>query len=323
MSIRIIGFGKYLPQNKVENSFFATHFGETEENIFSQSGVIIRHKAMVSDAETTEKMGAKAIKDACAMAEIQPKDLDVIINVSAIPSQAIPDTSVLIQKELGLGSSGISCFSIHATCLGFLRGMEVLTGLFQLGQYQKAVIVSSEIASIGLNPQDRHTYPLFGDGAVAFVFEKSANQHVLSMLFQSFGDYSGAAVVKGGGSKLPPSEASSQEYFFDMKGVLLLKYSLRFGKTFLSELFSDELDISVIDWVIPHQPSRIGLRAMHRLFPREKMINSLQEYGNCISASLPLSLMKGIEEGKIKRGDKLLLIGTGAGLSLGGIILIY
>ena len=108
-----------------------------------------------------------------------------------------------------------------------------------------------------------------------------------------------------------------------MRGAQLLKYSLRKGKVFLQDLFSAGESLTEIDWIIPHQPSEIGLRAMERFFPKEKMIVSLEEYGNCISASLPLSFMKGIQSGKIQRGDKLLLIGTGAGLSLGAIILIY
>lgn len=323
MTIQIIGFGKYLPQNKLENSFFAKHFSESENVIFSQTGVLTRHKAEGSLGETTASMGAKAIRAACQKAKIEPRNLDVIINVSAIPMQAIPDSSVLIQRELGLGNSGTSCFSIHSTCLGFLRGIEVLAGLFQLEQYERAVIVSSEIASIGLNPADIHTYPLFGDAAVAIVFEKTSNESLKKMCFQSFGDYSQAAVVRAGGSAIEPSIASLSDYYFEMKGSQLLKHSLRFGKIFVEEVFSGENDISEIDWIVPHQPSAIGLRAMERFFQKEKLITSLEEYGNCISASLPLSLVKGIQSGKIQKGDLLLLIGTGAGLSLGAIILRY
>ena len=323
MSIQIIGFGKYLPQNKLGNAFFATHFQETEETIFSKTGVRARHKADLQAGETTEKMGAIAIGRACERAGIRPEELDLIINVSAVPSQAIPDTSMLIQKELGLGSSGISCFSLHATCLGFLRGIEVLTGLFRLPQYKNAVIVSAELSSIGLNPTDIHTYPLFGDGAVAFVFTKNQSRSLPRMAFQGFGDYSSSATVKGGGSSISPKIASTEDYLFEMRGSQLLKYSLRHATRFLCEIFPEGLEKTEIDWVIPHQPSGIGLRAMARFFPPEKMITTLEEYGNCISASLPLSLLKGIELGKIQKGDQLLLIGTGAGLSLGAILLRY
>ena len=323
MNIRILGLGKYLPAQKIENSFFASHFNLSEEEIFRRSGVRTRHRADRSLGETTAKMGALAIEKACAIAGVSIQEVDLIVNVSAIPEQAIPDTSVLIQKELGLGGSGISCLSIHATCLGALRGLEVVAGLFQLGQYMKAVIVSSEISSIGLNSSDPHTYPLFGDGAVAVLVERSMESYLEKVLFKSFGDHASSTMVRGGGTLIAPQKASSSDYYFEMKGSQILRQSLRKAGAFIQEVLGEERTIEDIDWIVPHQPSGIGLRAMERFFAKEKMLISLEEYGNCISASMLLSLEKGVSSGQISRGDRLLLIGTGAGLSLGAALLVY
>ena len=323
MNIQILGLGKYLPTEKIENSFFASHFGLSEDDIFRQSGVRTRHRADRTSGETTVKMGAIAIENACASAGVALDELDLIVNVSAIPEQAIPDTSVLMQKELGLGNSGISCLSIHATCLGALRGLEVVAGLFQLGQYRRAVIVSSEISSIGLNPADPHTYPLFGDGAVAMIVEPSTESYVEKILFRSFGDYASSTMVRGGGTSIAPQNASIADYYFEMKGSQVLRQSLRKGGAFIQEMLGTERTIEAVDWIVPHQPSGIGLRAMERFFAKEKLLVSLEEYGNCISASMLLSLEKGVSSGQIRRGDRLLLIGTGAGLSLGAALLVY
>jgi 3-oxoacyl-[acyl-carrier-protein] synthase-3 len=204
-----------------------------------------------------------------------------------------------------------------------LRGLEVVAGLFQLGQYMKAVIVSSEISSIGLNSSDPHTYPLFGDGAVAVLVEPSTKSYLEKVLFKSFGDHASSTMVRGGGTLIAPQSASSSDYYFEMKGSLVLKQSLRKAGAFIQEMLGGERTIEDIDWIVPHQPSGIGLRAMERFFAKEKMLISLEEYGNCISASMLLSLEKGISSGQIRRGDRLLLIGTGAGLSLGAALLVY
>lgn len=325
--VHIAGFGKFLPKERVHHHTIEKELGVKPNSVKEQSGVIYRHRARFSLGETTVGMATMAAKAALKNASLFPEDLDLILHCSAIPEQALPDTASLIQGELGIGNSGIQCQSVHMSCLGFLAALE-LAGLYiASGKKSCILIVCAEVSSVGLNPNDAKTYGLFGDGAAAVVVVPTPDSHqscIITSHFETYAQHAKAAEIKGGGTRRHPNTTHCQpeDNYFSMNGPLLLRGSIRHSKSVLNpfEPFLDD-GWSNLQLIIPHQPSKVGLKAMQKVLPKDKMVNTLDLLGNCISASIPLTLIHAIENDRLKRGDRVLLIGTGAGLSLGGILL--
>jgi len=169
-SVKVLSTGKYLPKRKVTVGELAQTLNISEDWIRRKSGVLTRY--FVED-ETVSLMGAQAAQQALSAAELSSKDLDAIICASSIAEQGIPCTAVLIQQQLGIEDSGIPAFDINATCLSFLAALDTLSYLVHAGRYQRVLIVSSEIASIGMNWSHHESCTLFGDGAAAVILEKT------------------------------------------------------------------------------------------------------------------------------------------------------
>ena len=190
------------------------------------------------------------------------------------------------------------------------------------------MVVSAEIASKGLNSEDIETYTLFGDAAAAVIvsYDTSFECGAMRYSLKTYAEGAGFTTIKGGGNDFPFSEVSFDPslHTFQMQGKQLLKAASRRIPEFLDGFFTG-IDPSEVDWVIPHQASKAGLALFHKLglFPEEKIINTLPQTGNCIAASIPYALVSSIQEGKVKRGDTCLLIGTSAGFSIGAMLLRY
>ncbi|MEC7987492.1 MAG: 3-oxoacyl-[acyl-carrier-protein] synthase III C-terminal domain-containing protein, partial [Myxococcota bacterium] len=255
--------------------------------------------------------------------------LDLIIFASAGPEQGLPDTAPLIQAKLGLGSSGIACFSVDSTCLSFITAMDIASCFLAQGRYKRIAIVCSEIASVSLDPNDEKTFTLFGDAATSVILErtplgeKSAIQNVH---FSTFGDGAAYTQVRGCGTKQHANNSSTTftDNTFMMRGRELLLFTMRVAPTVLNSIWPGLREgLNDIALVMPHQPSRVGMQVFSRYFPEDKMIKTLAEYGNCVSVSLPLALHFAIQNKRLNRGDRALLIGTGAGVSIGGVVFDY
>ena len=322
--VKISGIGRYLPKKVIRNDYFQ-QYGIEADWIQRKNGVDERR--FIED-ETNASMGAAAAIEACEEAQTAVEDLDLIINASGTPQQAIPDTAPLLQQELGLGESGIPCMTIHTTCLSFLNGLDIASLYIEGGRYKKILVVSSEIASIGLNWKDPASCTLFGDLAVAVVVEKSADtSQICDTHFATYGVGAHHTEIRGCGTSYPPNAAHTkkEDSMFKMNGLRVLRMVKKHKTTFLEQL-QPGLSTSLcdIDWVVPHQASYMGLKFLKSFgWPEEKIIHTLKHLGNCIAASIPATLYEGVRHKKIQRGDKVLLVGTGAGLSLGAIILRY
>ena len=325
-AMHIAGLGRYLPQNRVSNQTIQAEL-HTDEDLALLSGVSHRHRASIDAGETTVKMAAHAAKSALQDANIDPNALDLILHCSAIPEQALPDTASLIQAELNLGHTGVQCQSVHMSCLGFVAALELAALYIATQKKQCILIVCAELASVGLNPKDAKTYSLFGDAAAAAVVTPTPseqNSQLITTHFETHSEHATAAQIKGGGTRRHPNthHCQPEDNYFSMNGPLLLRGSLRHAKhalqPFLNHLSNGMEDI---DLIIPHQPSKIGLQAMEKALPAHKMHTTLAQLGNCISASIPLTLFDARQKGLFQRGDTLLLIGTGAGLTIGGALL--
>jgi len=325
--IKITGLGQYLPARIVRNDEVERLCGLSSGWIKRWSGVIERR--WVTN-ETSSFMGAEAAKAAVTQAGLALTDLDLIINASGTPEQAIPDGGALIQHQLGLGDSGISCFTTHATCLSFLVALDLSSTLLATGRYQTILIVSSDVGSVGLNFAEPESASLMGDGAAAVVVSRSHADEASRLHAARLETYSEGAeltVIRGGGTRRHPHNPLTQpeDNLFHMEGTNLLRMVRKYGAGFL-ERFYPGLSSSLvdIDLVIPHQASQAALRSLrHFGWPADKMVWTLPHLGNCIAASLPLTLYEAVQQNRLQRGDKVLMIGTGAGLSFGGIVLTY
>ena len=325
-ALQIAGLGRYLPQQVIPNTQILAELG-IDADLEALSGVSTRHRASIENGETTVKMAANAAMAACEDAQIHATDIDLILHCSAIPEQALPDTASLIQAEMNLSHTGVQCQSIHMSCLGFVAALELASLYIETQKKRCILIVCAELASVGLNPNDPKTYSLFGDGAAAaIVIPTPAEQssQLITSHFETHSEHATAAQIKGGGTRRHPNTAHClpEDNYFSMNGPLLLRGSLRHARSALRP-FSNHLTngLDGIDLFVPHQPSKVGLQAMEKALPAERMHTTLAQFGNCISASIPLTLFDAREQQRFERGDTLLLIGTGAGLTIGGALL--
>lgn len=325
--LKIAGLGRYLPERIVTNPELEALYGLRAGWVEHHNGVRERRRATT---ETNSSMGAAAALEALAEAGLQIADIDLILNASGTAEQAIPDTGALIQRALGVGNSGIPCMSVHVTCLSFLAALDLCASFIATGRYRHILVVSSEISSVGLNPQEPESATLIGDAAAAAVItpagpNESSTLH--SALFRTYSDGAEYTAVRGGGTHRHPNLpiTSVEDNYFHMDGSAVLRLVRTHVDGFLEELYPGlSTGLADIDAVVPHQASKVGLRMLARFgWPDDKVIRTLDRLGNCVAASVPATLYEGVADGRIHRGDKVLLVGTGAGLSMGGLVLTY
>lgn len=326
-AVKITGMGRYLPRKKVLSSELDSQLNLPAGSVQKKSGLISRHFA--SPDETTSYMGAQAALIAVQQANIQLTELDAIISACGVSEQAIPCTSALIQKQLGLEQTGIACFDINSTCLSFITALDIASYLVEGGRYKRVLIVSSDIASAGLNWQDMETCTIFGDGAAACVLEKSdGTQRILSSHHETHSIGATFCQIEAGGTRLPAKNPlkNLEQGLFYMDGKKVFKLAAKLVDSLVENLLCKaKLTMRDIDWFIPHQAS---LLAMHHIqkrvnIPTEKFVSIYSNHGNQIAASIPTALCTLIDSKQLHRGQLVLLMGTGAGLAAGGIIMEY
>lgn len=328
-TISIIGSGVYLPSKKVSTKNLAEERNIDYVRIEQTTGV--KERRYASKQETSVFMGTQALINALRSAEIQISDLDLIICASAVPAQAIPTTSALIQREFGKEAEGIPCFDINSTCLSFVTALDHITPSIITGRYKKVAIISSERASIALNESEIESSFLFGDGAVAFILSQKEFSHhkILAADMNTYGEGASTTEIKGGGTNIEPSEYAVtpiENFLFHMEGKKIFKLSLKKVPAFFDRLLEQAgCSLQELQLIIPHQASGAALKIMRKQLSIEEhqFMSIIENYGNMVSVSIPLALHFAIEEGRIQRGDKVMVIGTSAGLSIGGIIFEY
>lgn len=325
--LKIAGMGHYVPDRVVTNDELETQMGLPPGWIEKHNGVCQRHWVTT---ETASFMAAQAAHEALANAGMSLNDIDLIINGSGTPEQSIPDGGALIQRQLGLEHSGVPAMTVHMTCLGFLAALKVAASFIMTGLHRNILIAVADIASCGLNVGEPASATLLGDAAAAAVITRAQDTQTSQIEAIHFETYSsGAALteIRGGGSRRHPNHPNTQpeDNLFTMHGADLLRLAIKTLPPFFERLrpgLSQGLD--GIDLVVPHQASKMGLRVLERLnYPPEKQMNILAEYGNTIAASIPLAMYFAIEQARVQRGSRVMLVGTGAGYSIGGAILTF
>lgn len=318
LNIKITGSGYYTPPIIETAKQVASKIGKTEDWIISRTGV---HQRRISDIDV-DQMAAIACKDAIGSSSVP----DLIINASGVPKQTIPDTSVFIQKELGY--SGIPSFSIHSTCLSFLTAFHAASSLIESKQYKKILIVSSDRGSIGRNFSEPESAALLGDAAAAITIEPCNESALLYYKMETFPEGALFTQVKGGGTYRHPDNPKTldKDHYFTMAGPNVYKMARKKVYNMISKSLSkNNLNVKDIDLVIPHQASGTAIKAYSKFggFDESKVMNIIGDYGNCVSASIPLALCIAIKENKLQRGNLAMMIGTGAGLSVASAIIKF
>jgi 3-oxoacyl-[acyl-carrier-protein] synthase-3 len=325
--LRIAGLGHAVPSRVVSNAELALRFDRSPEAIHEMTGVIERRRCDLAAGESAIALGVAAARQAIERAGIEPRDVDLVLNASGTQEQAIPDGAALLQRDLGLGDSGVASMSVHTTCLSFLSAIEVAGALMQAGLHRRVLVISAEAASEGLDPNDVETNALIGDAGAAAVLELAPTERsrLHAVHFETYGESADLTTVRGGGTRRAPlaRHTKPDDNFFRMEGLGLLKVALRRLPPFLERVWPGH-DLRDVDHVVPHQASRAAFSVLERLgFAPERLHRSIAELGNCVAASIPSTLFRAVERGAIARGDRVLLLGSGAGVSFGAAVLTY
>ena len=325
--LKILGVGRYLPKRVVPSSELEKRCDLPEGWIEKKQGV--RERRWVED-ETASFMGARAAEEALEDAGVKKEELDLIINASGTAEQAIPDGGPLIQRQLGMEDSGLAAMTVHTTCLSFLSGMDVAANFLTTGRYEKILVVSSDITSCGLNYSHPESSTLFGDLAAAAVVARTPEGEASCVHAAKVRTYGAGAYhtqIRGGGTRRHPNfdDTVPEDNLFFMEGPKVFKMAVKVAAPFLEELRPGFAEgIEDLKAVVPHQASKLALDAHEFLgMPPEKVIRTIHKFGNCVAASIPATLYEAIKSERIQRGDKFLMLGTGAGLTIGGLILTY
>jgi 3-oxoacyl-[acyl-carrier-protein] synthase-3 len=275
-------------------------------------------------------MGAAAAQLALDAAGWAASDIDVLVGACAVMEQPIPGTASLIQRRLGLGASGIPAFDVNATCLSFLTALDLVDAGFTTRRWRRALIVSSDIASAALDFRYPEASVIFGDGAAAVAVEADqAGSGLLAYRLETFGDGADLCRLEAGGARLRP-HADLDEFlaraYFRIDGPAVFKAAARRFDPFITALLGQAgVETSDIDLVVPHQASAAAIEHLRRSLPilRDRVVDIFADHGNQIAASMPSALDAAVRSGRLHRGDLALLVGTAAGISLGGAVIRY
>lgn len=328
LPVKIVGLGWYLPERRVSSAELEQQLNLPDGWVERTTGVSERRYAT---HETSVSMGAAAARMALARAALTAADLDAIICASTAPQQAIPCTAALLQRELSAPDGGSACFDVNATCLSFLVALQIAAHLVTGGLYRRVLIVSSELASRSLNPQEWESAVLFGDSAAAAVITPAAAEEASAIWHSQVVTYSSGADLTslvGGGTLHHPNDPLTTPVMntFHMDGPAVFKKATRLLGPFLENFFAQlGWTRSQVNLVVPHQASRHGVELLTaRLgFQPEQVFLNLPTRGNCISASIPLALSEAYDAGRLRREDRVVLVGSGAGLTFGALALTF
>ena len=317
MQLHVAKTGIHVPTQIQTAEDLSPRIGRSAQWIRSRTGVEERR---VSERRMDE-MAADAAREALGGA--RP---DLILNASLTPVQLIPDSSVFIQRALGY--DGIPSFSIHATCLSFLVGLHTASGLLATGAYRRILLVSAEQGTVCRDYGHPESAALIGDGAAAAVLTPTPDGRESALLawgMTTWPEGAEFAEIPGCGTANHPNApgAEPEHNLFRMNGPRIYKLAVRKVAHMVQGLLADaNLETSDIDWVVPHQASGPALKTLPRMgIDPDRIVDVVGQYGNCIAASMPMALHTAVTDGRIKRGDRVLLLGTGAGLSVAGAVL--
>lgn len=322
---RILGTGSFLPPRVVTNDDLSKMFNTTDEWIQQRTGV--KQRRYVDPGWGPAEIGAEAARNALAAAGLKATDLDFMIVATQTPPAEFPGAACFIQKILD--NPGIGALDVRDQCTGFLYALSIADVYVRIGQYKRILVVGTEVHSTGLEFSDngRHVTVLFGDGAGAVVVgpSESEDRGILSVHLHADGRYAETLWVEGPSSKCNPRISHEMieqgRHYPRMDGKVVYKEAVGSMVNVVQEVLKhNRLQVSDVNYFIPHQANmRINEKVSELLgVPREKVNHSIEKYGNCASASVPIALDESVREGRIKAGDTVLFATFASGFTWGG-----
>ena len=330
--LRLTGTGLAVPARAVSAA-------EIDVRAGLRSGWTKRHagveRRFFAEGETASQLGAAAARQALAEAGCALPEVDAIVCVGGTMQQPIPCNAALLAAELGREADGLMTFDVNSTCLGFLTGLEVVSAQLMAGSYRRALIVAAEVGSTGLDWSQPESAAIIGDGAAAVVVESiepdpppvAPSPGILATAFQTWPEGADLTTIRGGGTARHArhfSTAEEKHYLFQMDGPGVFRLASRHMPGFVSEF----LGLHGWTWqdfalVIPHQgsPASVALLRRRLGIPPERLFCYAADYGNTIAASIPMGLHLARAAGRVTAGDRVLLLGTSAGFSMGAVAL--
>ncbi len=311
-----------VPEPVLTNDDLAKMVDTNDQWIRDRTGIRERHIARENQFPST--LGLEASIKALQVANLKPTDIDLIICSTSSPEYIFPATACLIQDRLGAVKAG--AFDLLAACTGFIYATNMAAQAIRSGSIKNALVIGTETLSRFVNWQDRGTCILFGDGAGAFVLQANDRPGgVLSAVLHSDGSGSDSLSLPGGGSHFPANQTTIQDgkHYIHMDGKEVFRFATRvMGQAAKEALELAGMTTEDVQWIVPHQANYriIETAARHLKLPLDRFIINVDRYGNTSTASIPIAVSEAHEKGLIKNGDKIVLVGFGAGLTWGALV---
>lgn len=318
---RISGTGSYLPEKVLTNADMEKIVDTTDEWIVTRTGIKQRHIA--AEGENTVDLAERAAEHAMEAAGITAEDLDLIIIATTTPDQVFPSTACLLQGRMG--NHGATAFDIQAVCTGFVYALGVADKFIRSGTHKTALVIGAETMSRIVDWTDRTTCVLFGDGAGAVVLQASDEPGILSTHLHADGSYEQLLKVPYGVSN-GYEKMLKEEAYVQMKGNEVFKMAVNtLGRIVDETLEYNNLGKGDVDWLVPHQANTriIGATAKKLKMDMDHVVMTVAEHGNTSGASVPLALDTAVRDGRIQRGETLLLEAFGGGFTWGSALIKY
>lgn len=313
--------GAYVPSKAISNNELAKIVDTSDEWIFSHTGIHNRHIA--ADDEAASDLALVAAKNALAAAEMNASEIDLVLVSTSTPDYiGFPSTASIVQHKIGAENAG--AMDLSAACTGFIYGLETAKSFIEAGSVRNALVIGSEVMSRILDWDDRNTCVLFGDGAGAAVISENSDAEqscIESSILRSKGSGADELIVVGGGSRRPIKNSKVDHPYIHMNGRKVYGFAVKALCDIVNFLLTENnAHIDDISYIVPHQANiRIIEAAGKRMgIPREKFYTNIQEFANTSAASIPIALDEMTKKNLLKRGDMILTIGFGGGLTYGG-----
>lgn len=323
MKAKIIGVGSYLPERILSNLDLEKMVDTSDEWILSRTGM--KERRLAAEDEFTSDMGAKAAQLALADSKLKPEDIDLILVATITPDHIFPSTACLIQNRLGAVNA--AAMDMQAACSGYIYALSMAKAYIESGMHKNVLIVAAEKLSSIVDYQDRNTCVLFGDGASACVVSGAKEGYTIeNVSLGCDGKQADLLILPAGGSRRPASIETVQagDHFIKMEGKEVFKHAVRRMEEAVKQcLDASGLDEEEISWMVPHQANIRIIEALAKRFkvPSERVYLTIHKYGNTSASSVGIALHELLTEKEIKRGERLVLFGFGAGLTWGAATL--